>query len=908
MPIRTSDQSNELTPMMTQYFQLREKCGEAILFFRMGDFYEIFGDDALEVAPKLEVQLTSREKGGKKRIPFCGVPHHSARNYWLKLIRMGYKVALADQVEDASEAKGLVKRDIIRTYTPGCIDELEALDQHSPNYAMALLEDPKEKKWAIAIFDVSTGEFRLGLIDSEADVPSMVERFRPKEILVRKFYLDDARQLLKTQISQMQVSFGILPEAGLRDEESQKELLSVNFGAEEVSSQACGKVVGGNALVTSVLIYLAGLKSSYSQFRFILPLFDPETMPLDETAIRDLELFETSRSRQKEGALFNDVNRCLSPMGARLLRQSLMRPFVSRKPIERRRTAVKELFDQESQVLESLRCALTNIPDLERLSTRIQSGRAQPQEVGRIRVTLEKVSSICDILEEEAFSGAVLAGITHDLSGYRDSLSLLNDTLSDDIHPLGSLSIFQKGFDAEFDEARDLSENGELKISEYEERLRSETKISSLKIKKHKTYGLLIEVTKTNLHKVPAHFIKRQTMVNNERFVTTELKDLDEALSSAMELAVSREGYLYNQLLIRLGAFHDSWSLIAKAVANLDLLQGFAFKALESQWCAPKFSRDGSINLKGSRHPVVESFVGRHEFVPNDIMIEKGRNNLLITGPNMAGKSTVMRQMALSAILNQVGSWLPAVSAKLPIFDRIFTRVGASDDLSRGQSTFMVEMSEAAQILRQATDKSLVILDEVGRGTSTQDGLALATAILEELCQKVGCYAFFATHYHELVPIAEKFESVKLAQTEVHGIGDTIEFTHRLIDGSCDSSFGLEVAKIAGMPTRVVDSARRYLAESTPESSGRSVKNKKNLAKIDDVSQKSGKIVPPMEILGLQLVETEFCGDQLLEISRRLDSVKIHTTTPLQALNILNDLKVMSQKAQQIDLFGDSPN
>ncbi len=897
MTVETNNNSSleSLTPMMRQYWQLKEKAKDAILFFRMGDFYEIFDSDAETVAPILEVVLTSREKGDDQKIPFCGVPHHSARNYYLKLLKRGFKVALADQIEDPALAKGIVKRDIVKILTPGCIDDPEGLDRDSPNYLAGAFEEPSSGKWAFAVCDISTGEFRLGSVAGMGGVREAIERLKPKEILVRRFVQDEFRGLLQNYHAHSKILIEELPELPLRDSQEQQTVIQTVFGKKDLGSQPSGQIPGGEALVSAMLTHLKNLHANITQFLQVRPLVEANTMALDETAIRDLELFETTRRRDAEGSLFREINQTLSPMGTRLLRYFLAHPLLDSHQIRHRHNAVRLLLALGETKLKELRSVLKNLPDLERLATRIFAGSASPTDLARVQKSLVTAKWIVEHLtgeKGELLPEDLYKSIAVGLKFYKAPAKIIEKTLVEEPSALGvGLGVIKPGFDQELDRLNEIAQNGETSVLAYQEELRKSTGIGSLKIKGHKTYGLTIEVTRTHATKIPSSFIRKQTMVNCDRFVTPELSELSEDLTSANEKAAARERDIYQNLLSELGKFRVDLTSVAQALATFDMLQSFAWQALLHGYCEPRLSDDDRLELKGSRHPVVERFVGRHNYAPNDITLSPQHKHLLITGPNMAGKSTVMRQTAVTAILCQIGSFVPALSARIPVFDRIFTRVGASDDLSRGQSTFMVEMSEAATILRHASQKSLVILDEVGRGTSTRDGLALAGAILHELATKIRCFCLFATHYHELVPLSASLPQIKPMRIEVLEHDDKVVFTHHLVEGATDNSYGLEVARIAGIPESVLKKAHSLLGETeTPM-----VTPKQRAVE--------GARSAPLEQKGLATKPGDF-SEQVLD---RLKKLNLNRLTPIQALNILEELQNGLYRPEQPTLFREEP-
>ena len=915
----TADDKPTLTPMLRQYFELKEQAEGAVLFFRMGDFYEIFGADAEEIAPKLDVVLTARERGDQTKIPFCGVPHHSATGYWLKLVKMGYKVAIVEQLEEAAPGKGLVKRGIVRVHTPGSIDELEGLDRDAPNYLLAHMELPGHEGHVLAVCDTSTGELRIGNIPGD-QLLSQIRHFRPREILVRRFAIPGLKTQLDATLRDESIRLDVLPESPLKDEKAQKDLLQSILGAKDLTGQPCGTVAGGAGIVCAVITYIKSLQASTNQFLKVLPLRDAGTMILSDTAIRDLELFETSRRRQTDGSLARVIDRTLSPMGSRALRHALVHPFAVPAPITARHEAIARLHTSGEAVISTLRDELKRSADLARLATRLAGGSTSPLELSLIRETLERAEALSPVLEKMNAAGTALAGLSDSLKAGMHARHAITKAIDDQPNMVGTgRGVFRKGFDAKLDELADLASSGESRVNAYEAKLRAETGITSLKIKEHKTFGLLIEVTKSNFAKVPSSFIRRQTMVNCERFATMELQELNDALMSACDLAIGREAQMFRELVEALRGHRAELMQVAQALGELDMLQSFAWIALKEEWCRPTLQLTGKrrLNVKAGRHPVVEKFVGRHQFAANDIAMTADQSHLLITGPNMAGKSTVMRQTAILAILCQAGSYIPAKSAEMPIFDRVFTRVGAADDLSRGQSTFMVEMTEAAEILRQASDRSLVILDEVGRGTSTTDGLALASAILEDLVDRVGCFSLFATHYHELVPMMADRKGVRPVQTEVIEKNNReIVFTHRLIDGASGSSFGIEVAKLAGVPHSVLVKAREHLQkleQFEPQMTKIGSADTEHSASLHIPIASSKTTRVQRELFGLESIPVSFADLEastsghisMNRIVAKLEGVRIHKTTPLQALNILDELKRMLIPTTQRMLFED---
>lgn len=868
--IPTQEELAKMTPMMRQYYGLKAECKDAVLFFRMGDFYEIFGEDAENMAPLLDIVLTARERGDKKKIPFCGVPHHSVKPYWIKLLQSGYKVAIADQVEDPSTAKGIVKRAIVKTMTPGCIEDLEGLDSNSANYILAVTEVPSSRKWNCLAADISTGEMRLATLETKDEVFAQIHLFRPKELLVRRFLYKKLMEETSHLQSELGFQLEVLDEGSLQDVSAAKKRVKEHFG--QLAKQPCGKVEEGEILVHGFFTHLESLKASTNQFPRIIPLKDRETFTLNETALRDLEIFETARRRSRKGSLLSAIDFTKTSMGSRLLKWNLSRPLLKKNLIEKRLDLVEAMVTAGEQSLETLRASLKQAPDLGRLATRIVSQKASPLELQKSKLALNEAMRLAKLLESFHDQKKVLQPLAKKLLLASPILDQLEQALLENPGSLGKGNeIFNPSYNPKLAELIKLFTEGEDQISAYQDSLRERTGITSLKVKTHKTFGLLLEVTKSNLNKVPDDFIRRQTMVNCERFVTPELKELEETLVEAQDKAIAMEQVLFIELLENLAAHFDPMQEISASLAVIDVSASYAYLATHYQFKRPKIQTQSGIDLKGCRHPVIEQAIGRERYVPNDIKVERKQCQLLITGPNMAGKSTIMRQVAVVALITQSGGYVPTASATLPIFDQVFTRVGASDDLAAGQSTFMVEMAEAAQILRNCTKNSLVILDEVGRGTSTTDGLAIAQAILTHLAKECGAWAFFATHYHELAELEKVLPCVRNVQTEVQRTASGPRFTHRLVEGASGSSFGIEVAKLAGLPNEVIQSAERNLQTITSENS-------------------------PMD-RPTKRIATNLRGNNGGEVLARLESLRINRLSPLQALNQLHEFQELLLKA-----------
>ena len=848
-----------MTPMLQQYFTLKKQCGDAVLFFRMGDFYEVFGDDAEVVAPLLNILLTNRNRNEK--MPFCGVPHHSYKPHCRKLIEHGFKVAIAEQITHTTAAgEGIIGREIVRILTPGLHNDLDGLDDDKPNYLASLYEDPQTRQWSVLLADVSTGELRLGKLANAPLTFDFVHKNTPREILARTFQ----HQKLKDNLPATAVLLSALPEIVVSDSNQREQVLQDAFAAAMLAPLADDTTARVN--LAAFALYLRQNYFKSDNFLHIKPLLAKQETDLAANVIRDLELFITIQTRSTKGSLYRVVNNTLTPMGARLLRYALTHPLTNRRRLKARLDAVTELVARGYQELNDLRQLLQGFPDLERLSNQVFSGGAQPSQLVAMRIALAKVETLATRQETTLWGKD-----QQELAAVRQ---LLGEALQERAGRLGlGTEVFHPHYDQELEQYTELANSGEEKISAYEQQLRNENDIPSLKIKKHRQLGLLIEVSRAQQAKVPEHFTLRQSMVNCGRYTTAELVELDNSLTNALGQAIAKEEELYQQLLEKLRHYHQPLLRLSAAVATFDLHQSHAFTAVKENWCCPQLGED--IVLQSCRHPVVEKLLGAHRFVPNDIVLTREAKTMLITGPNMGGKSTAMRQVALSAVLHQSGAYVPATTATLPLFDHIFTRIGASDNITAGQSTFMVEMSEAATILRESSSRSLVIVDEIGRGTSTSDGLALAQAILENLT-RVRCFCLFSTHFHELVPATTKLNGIITMQTEVQ---KDSHFTHKLIPGSCSNSFGIEVARQAGVPVAVLKRATKLLQQN-----------------------RDSLLPAPIGYLP----SATHKDNQLLQVlARRFEKINIYQTTPLQALNFISDIKAMFSRTSQQSLLRD---
>jgi len=803
-----------LSPMMKQYLDIKSKHKDHVLFFRLGDFYEMFFEDAINISKELELTLTGRDCGMPERAPMCGIPYHASEVYIKRLIEKGYKVAICEQLENPSETKGIVKRDVVRLVTPGTVIEDSLLQEEKNNYIASVIVD--KKAFSVCFADISTGEVFLTEQKSknvEMDIINELSQFTPSEIL-----FNDRLVTLKTACDFIKTKLGcvceLYDESDLDANKCTKTILN-HFHDKKLDELGLEESPLSIIALGSLIDYINKTQKNGSQ-RITKVNFYKENqyMSIDITAKRNLEITKTMRSGEKRGTLLWVLDKTKTAMGKRYIRKALEQPLVSLPEITRRQGAISELLES-GITREELTSSLSNVYDLERLMTRVIYGLVNPRELRALSYTISRLPEIKAITS--SFKSSYLTKINEKINTLDEVFALIDNSVSDEPPiTLKDGGVIKDGFNKELDEYRGLSKNAKGYIAEIEEKQRNETGIKNLKISYNRVFGYYIEVTKSYINLVPKEYIRKQTLSNCERYIIEELKVLEEKVLSANEKIVILETEIFDEIRKFVASKLDLIQQTASAIAKLDFILSLANVAFSNDYVCPSITLDGQISIKDGRHPVVEQVLDEALFVPNDTLLDTNKNKMIIiTGPNMAGKSTFMRQVAIITIMAQVGSFVPATSATISICDKIFTRVGASDDLSAGQSTFMVEMSEVAHILKNATQNSLVILDEIGRGTSTFDGMSIAKAVVSYMVEnkKLGCKTLFATHYHELTSIENELDGVKNYNIAVEKRGDDITFLRKIVPGGADDSYGIEVAKLAGVPQAVIDSAKIFLTE-----------------------------------------------------------------------------------------------
>ena len=873
--------SNELTPMMKQYMQTKEEYKDCILFYRLGDFYEMFFDDALTASKELEITLTGKNCGLEERAPMCGIPYHAVGSYLNRLVSKGYKVAICEQVEDPKTAKGIVKREVIRVVTPGTNLDTQGLDETKNNYIMCIVY--MADRYGLSVADVTTGEYLVTELDSQTKLMDELYKFMPSEIVCNEaFYmsgldLDDLKNRLHMAIYSL--------EAWYFDDALCRETLQEHFKVASLegiglSDYECGMIASG-----ALLKYLEETqKNSLSHMSRLTRYATGNYMVLDSATRRNLELVETLREKQKRGSLLWVLDKTKTAMGARTLRKYVEQPLIDKKSIVKRLDAVAELKDN-AICREEIREYLNPVYDLERLVGKITYQSANPRDLIAFQSSLSMLPSVKCILKD--MESDLLKEIYEELDPLEELCDLVGRAIQEE-PPLAMKEggVIKDGYNEEVDRLRKAKSEGKNWLADLETKEREKTGIKNLKIKFNKVFGYYLEVTNSYRDLVPDYFTRKQTLANAERYITPELKELEDMILGAEDKLINLEYDLFCEVRNRIAAEVVRIQKTAKAVAKLDTFVSLAVVADQNNYCRPKINENGVIDIKDGRHPVVEKMMNNDMFIANDTYLDNGNNRIsIITGPNMAGKSTYMRQTAIIVLMAQIGSFVPASSAKIGIVDRIFTRVGASDDLASGQSTFMVEMNEVANILRNATSNSLLVLDEIGRGTSTFDGLSIAWAVVEHISNPklLGAKTLFATHYHELTELEGKLHNVNNYCIAVKEKGDDIVFLRKIVRGGADKSYGIQVAKLAGVPDSVIERAKQIVEELSANDITAVTKN----LSVETGTKKKKEKLDEVDLAQMSLFDT-VKDDDILE---ELKSVDLSNMTPIDALNKLYELQ-----------------
>lgn len=869
---------------MVHYMETKEQYKDCILFYRLGDFYEMFFDDALTASKELEITLTGKECGLEERAPMCGVPFHAVDSYISRLVQKGYKVAIAEQMEDPKLAKGLVKREVIRVVTPGTITSAQALDETKNNYLMGIVYIGEV--FGLAAADISTGDFFVTEVGSERDLFDEINKFSPSEVVCNEAFfmsgvdVEDLKNRYHVVITALDSRFF--------SDDNCRRILKEHFKVNHLAGLGLGDYETGVVAAGAVLGYLYETqKSNLEHMATIVPYHVGQFMILDSSTRRNLELVETLREKQKRGSLLWVLDKTKTAMGARLLRSFLEQPLIRKDEILRRQEGIQEL-NMSYISREEIREYLNPVYDLERLVGRISYKTANPRDLISFKNSLKMLPFIKTTLQE--FSSPLLREIESDLDPLTDLCDLIERSILDD--PPVSLrdgGIIKDGFSEEGDKLRHAKTEGKSWLAELEVRERDKTGIKNLKIKYNKVFGYYFEVTNSFKNLVPEYFIRKQTLANAERYTTDELKNLEEIILGAEDKLVALEYDLFCQIRDSIAKEVVRIQKTAKAIAAVDVFASLSVVATRNNYVKPSINEKGIIQIRAGRHPVVEQMIPDSSFVANDTFLDNGKNRIsIITGPNMAGKSTYMRQVALIALMAQIGSFVPAEEANMCICDRIFTRVGASDDLASGQSTFMVEMTEVANILRNATRNSLLILDEIGRGTSTFDGLSIAWAVVEHISNTklLGAKTLFATHYHELTELEGAINGVNNYCIAVKEQGDDIVFLRKIVKGGADKSYGIQVAKLAGVPDSVIARAKELVEElSSADITARA----KEIAAGSQVPPAHKAVPKPDEVDMLQMSLFDTVKDD--DIIRELGELELARMTPIDALNTLYRLQ-----------------
>ena len=886
MSIKLEEQDlSKLSPMMQHYLQTKKEYPGCILFYRLGDFYEMFFEDAEIASRELELTLTGKSCGLPERAPMCGVPFHAVDSYLTRLVEKGYKAAICEQVEDPRTAKGMVKREVIRIVTPGTNLDMDSIEEGKNNFIFCILYS-RQGKSGISVADVTTGEFYMTETEGDRKIYDEIVRYSPSEIIC-----SDSFMLSGLDLTDLQERLGIIINtlgAHYFDENAAEKVISEHFHVSSLIALGMDDKRAGSTAAGALLKYLYDTqKNSLSNITGINVYASGKYMLLDSSTRRNLELTETMREKKKRGSLLWVLDRTGTAMGARKLHQMIEQPLVDREMIEKRLDAV-DMLCQNTVDRDEIREYLQPVYDLERLMTRVSYGTANPRDLIALRGSLSMLAPIRQVLED--FEGGLLKELRDDMDDFRDLVDLLNRSIEDE-PPLQVKEggIIRRGFDADIDMLREAKTQGRQWLMNLEAEDQQRTGIKNLRIKYNKVFGYYFEVTNSFKNMVPSDYMRKQTLVGSERYTSEKLKSLEDTILNAEEKLNTLEYDKFCEIRDTVGGQISRIQKAARALAMLDALCSLSLAAERGRYVRPSINEKGYIKIKEGRHPVVEKML-QGEFISNDTVLDGKKNAIaIITGPNMAGKSTYMRQVALICLMAQIGSFVPAASADLCVVDRIFTRVGASDDLGSGQSTFMVEMNEVANILRNATPASLLILDEIGRGTSTYDGLSIAWSVIEHISNKkfLGAKTLFATHYHELTELEGKIDNVSNYCVAVKEKGDDIVFLRKIIKGGADKSYGIQVAKLAGLPDIVIDRAKELLDQLTDSDITEKIQNIETKAGQNTGKSRKVRHYDEVDLGQMSLFETVSDEDVLKE----LRDIDISNLTPLDALNTLYRLQ-----------------
>lgn len=867
-----------ITPMMQQYLETKKQYKDCIIFYRLGDFYEMFFEDAITASKELEITLTGKNCGLEERAPMCGVPYHAVDSYLNKLVTKGYKVAIVEQVEDPATAKGIVKREVVRIVTPGTNLNTSALDETKNNYLMSIV--CVENCFGIAIVDITTGDFFVTEVENNRALLDEIYKFMPSEIICNDAFLltgidiDDLKNRLNITLFQL--------ESWYFDDDMCKKALTDHFKVYDLSALGIDNYDVGTNAAGALMQYLTETqKNSLSHLTQIIPYSTNKFMILDTSTRRNLELCETLREKQKRGSLLWVLDKTKTAMGARMLRSYIEQPLIDKESIIKRQKAIEEL-NKSLITRDELREYLSPIYDLERLISKVAYKSANPRDLIALLNSLKMLPHIKTVIQD--FKSPLFKEITEELDVLDDITLLIDNSINED-PPINIKEggIIKEGYNEEVDRLRKAKTEGKTWLAELETKEKEKTGIKGLKIKYNKVFGYYLDVTNSYKDLVPDYYVRKQTLTNSERYTTDELKQLEDVILGAEDKLFSLEYNIFSEIRDEISSQVVRIQTTAKALAKIDVFASLAYVAEHNNYVKPNINEKGIIDIKNGRHPVVEKMMPDSMFVTNDTYLDMNNNRVsIITGPNMAGKSTYMRQTALITLMAQIGSFVPATSANIGVCDKIFTRVGASDDLASGQSTFMVEMTEVANILRNATPKSLLILDEIGRGTSTFDGLSIAWAVVEHICdiKLLGAKTLFATHYHELTELEGTMKGVNNYCISVKEQGDNIVFLRKIVKGGADKSYGIQVAKLAGVPDSVINRAKELVAElSNADITAKAKEIAANMTPGNSIKGVNDNV----ELHQMSLFDTVKEDDIITEI----EELDLGTMTPIDALNHL---------------------